>query len=623
MKHKHNISFISNVYKVEKKIIVESKNKIFCKCGNSFEFNMVYNGDGFEPVACNSCGKIYSNFKELCQLGGYRNKKVIFSRFRVYENENNITLYRYDLSAIVGLHSKKIIYKDSKSYIVFNKKRKCIYYKSGGGKFYSIALRGLIKVGFFISYPSDIFNDPSLSYYNDKIQDCITNPLDDFLNKILNFANQSDFNKIANYITLETDQTSYFTNIQDRDLNIIANKILAAISISSFPPIATIYNMKGSNFVFNLLNQGYLPALRFIKKNNPTTPLKIINQIIRAVIETNSINRRATIKESIKNGVVDSSLFVFDADNKRFFNIGMPTAGDKKTISHIKINKKTFNKIEQPFQLEIILKYLTVVLNQSDEDFMNKKPMQFEDFNTLIEKYGFDGFRTIVEFKSLNRDWLSYEFFNDTHLKHILNLKLEKDKSIDLFMYHDTLRLLHQTGRNLEEIKKLKSVASVKEMHDNLSIEAQKIKNEKYDEMIKNNMQEYTHLNCDIDGVSFEVLDSVQSLNNESAIMSHCVRTYAESVSMAKVIIFRIEDKVEKTRSTMSIRVNDDEFKFEQLKGRFNSKSTIRIIKNCIVFLNKIKADFTDSTHDLTLPTEEENPKLIEINKNIEILEEV
>ena len=100
-------------------------------------------------------------------------------------------------------------------------------------------------------------------------------------------------------------------------------------------------------------------------------------------------------------------------------------------------------------------------------------------------------------------------------------------------------------------------------------------------------MAVHKYMDSVIDDVSFIVLDKVSELNNESAEMHHCVRTYAESVADGSTIIFRIKDLSDGSRATLGTHIGHDDkaVHFTQLKSLHNSKATVRIKKAVLKFM--------------------------------------
>src|ERR1035437_9778236 len=118
----------------EKKVkYLNKREKLFCKCGNAFEFklqqtqtkiykeeddldqsNSYYNIDrdgrhykteqGFEPVTCSGCNTVYSNYENLKCIKGHSDVygNSFFSKFLCFENEKSITLYNFSKYVIIG-----------------------------------------------------------------------------------------------------------------------------------------------------------------------------------------------------------------------------------------------------------------------------------------------------------------------------------------------------------------------------------------------------------------------------------------------------------------------------------------------------------------------------------------
>ena len=193
--------------------------------------------------------------------------------------------------------------------------------------------------------------------------------------------------------------------------------------------------------------------------------------------------------------------------------------------------------------------------------------------------------------------------------------------------YNDTVRMLDIRNQSLKSFFKIKKWNDIVTLHDELYTLINLEKIEKFNEGIREFSEKYHKIkSSEINNITFNLIDDVVSLEKESKIMNHCVKSYAESLSRGRHLLFSVVDKTTGDRATLdfyNLKSNSfasfheiaeqqgveikDSWNFSQLKAKYNRKTTKRIVDTLSVFCkevldkNNITYRLDVNNYDLTL----------------------
>jgi predicted metal-dependent hydrolase len=107
-------------------------------------------------------------------------------------------------------------------------------------------------------------------------------------------------------------------------------------------------------------------------------------------------------------------------------------------------------------------------------------------------------------------------------------------------------------------------------------------------------------MNSVIGDVELTVVPTLEDLNKEGMMMSHCIYTYLDRVVNRDYIAVHVQHSISNERATLGLYRKNGSIEFDQLKGYRNSRATREMIEAVLEFLdiNKIKSQSRNS--DLT-----------------------
>lgn len=267
------------------------------------------------------------------------------------------------------------------------------------------------------------------------------------------------------------------------------------------------------------------------------------------------------------------------------------------------------------------------------------------EFCSLAKKYKLipfvnvlNEFFNIVDYHESHNYVSSYEEAKEqsVFLKHFMNIffnKLSQETretyndsyftSNSIRTYKDTIEIFKERGMGFDEIFKCKTLSDIVRIHDHWSqiISLEKMK--KFNDGIKIFSQKYSHIKeYSENDIKFKLIDNVNSLSEEGSKMKHCVKSYARGMSEGKHLIFSVKDLLNNERATLQFarKIENNgliSWTFSQLKGKYNSQSSERIISSIKLFVenlllkNSIKVNISYKEWDLVIQNEKEKSKNI------------
>ena len=187
-------------------------------------------------------------------------------------------------------------------------------------------------------------------------------------------------------------------------------------------------------------------------------------------------------------------------------------------------------------------------------------------------------------------------------------------------IYKDTIEISIDRELGFEEILKCKTPNEIQTIHDHWSQIISLEKMSKFNDGIKSFSNKYFHIKeYSENNIEFRLIDNVVSLSEEGTQMRHCVKSYARGMSEGRHLIFSVKDLSNNERATLQFgnRKESSElmsWTFEQLKGKYNSKSSERIIDSIKLFVenfllkNNIEVNITYKEWDLVKGDTEKRP---------------
>ena len=259
------------------------------------------------------------------------------------------------------------------------------------------------------------------------------------------------------------------------------------------------------------------------------------------------------------------------------------------------------------------------------------------EFCSLAKKYKLIPFVTILSEYFNIIDYHESHNYVSSHeeakkenvfVNHFMNMffkKETKDKYNDGYSrtnyirtYKDTIEIFKERGLGFDEILKCKTLLDVQRIHDHWSqiISLERMK--KFNDGIKSFSQKYSHIKeYSENDIKFKLIDNVHSLSEEGSKMKHCVKSYARGMSEGKHLIFSVKDLLNDERATLEFARKTENnglisWRFSQLKSKYNSQSSERIIASIKLFVenfllkNSIKVHISYTEWDLVIQNKKE-----------------
>jgi hypothetical protein len=582
---------------------------IYCKCGNVIKLDVncnpivpnLNNANCQTPVVCNVCEAEYKNQNSLETLGSFK-RNIIYSGFKCFESDKFIHLRHSVIKIGKSRTCDKLFTKKFNTLsVIFNKKTKAFYLINR----YSGIRR--IGLGYIKDKLCNKIND-GINFDNKQKEIESLNEISLFVEKISAFVNKKDLVKIEKeYFTLLPEQESVISDLKlsSRKNLFVFKKLQIYTSLILYPPLSTVLFTKGIDFYLKFLTlREIFPSLTLLKKKNPTKPNLIIEELLKC-----------SIKGAMKKGVFKPS-----------YNYGIHYLSvkiKKEDIDKVKITRTLYKNIKE---VDVIYFFYKQILYGNLE--------MLRVFDSFMKKYDQKSvgaiFKQMGNFNNLNLNHKNIE-----HLIKLYKIECESESILDyspgvsVHFYSDVIRMLTQLRMNENEILKHKTWSTMVEFHNFLNHRIKIIKQNGYNEKIKENLKEYRKFEMVLDGVEFKLLDSAEALELESQEMSHCVRSYAENIALNKSVIFKITDKETKDRATLEFVKRDmyelnytqktieEKLSFNQLKAKCNIQATLKIINTVIKFCKEVcKAEINDyhlKSGDLNVKKEQPEKSFIEL----------
>jgi hypothetical protein len=190
------------------------------------------------------------------------------------------------------------------------------------------------------------------------------------------------------------------------------------------------------------------------------------------------------------------------------------------------------------------------------------------------------------------------------------------ERSNFIRVYKDTIEIFREREMSFEQILKCKTKLQIEEIHDHWSQIISLERMEKFNDGIKSFSSEYYHIKEYLENdIEFILIDNVKSLSEEGSTMRHCVKSYAKGMSEGKHLIFSVKDLLNGERATLEFakKIKNNgltSWTFSQLKGKYNSQCSERIISSIKLFVenfllkNSIKVNISYKEWDLLIQNE-------------------
>ncbi len=649
------------------KTFTNHKLMFFCRCGKSFDIKssmqtsmQTYVNNVQRPKFCKSCGNSI-NKKDTIKLNREFFDNKTKRNYYCFEDEDRIQLVKFDEFTGVNLSSKKIFRKEYRSSIVFNKKSKRFYLYDSRRKFVS----KVIGVGIFnlnqtlcgflegISLGDKVcYNEDNKILMTRDIKKSLVDPLNKFYYSLLELIDKRDVKRVSEYLNdiKITSLNSNKSNVNTAREEYVKS-LFILFSIIQYPYLSNILLNNGVDVYLSTLEKS--PSVSYFKKDKPTSPIKILKEMAIGWLRFNKslickselkfyTNKKLRELKLLKESEIDK------LENNRIIkdlllriNFIENRIKNYKKISLPNTIYKKINLIGMP-KLDFVLLYMSLIETAS----FTKEEMIYliekSDINILCE--------SIISFSSENYTHphlLNFDKSLNKKVKHFLNIK--SDNTLDgimpsTFFYQDTIRMLEMRNQPLDNLFKIKKWTDIVNLHDELYTLINLEKIEKFNKGIKNFSEKYNIIKTsEINNITFNLIDDVVSLEKESKIMNHCVKSYAQSLSEGKHLLFSIFDKTTGDRATLgfsNLKSNSfsafhdiakdnglkisDHWNFSQLKAKYNKKTTQKIVDAVksfgeeILKKNNISYTMDFSNYDLVLKSNKINYGRLNINDNID-----
>jgi len=648
------------------KTFTNHKLMFFCRCGKSFDIKTPmqthiysYSIENLQcPKLCKSCGNSI-NKKDTIKLNREFFSNKTKRNYCCFEDEDRIQLVKFDEFTGVNLSSKKIFRKEYRSSIVFNKKSKRFYLYDSRNKFVS----KVIGVGIFnlnqtlhtflegISLGSKVcYNEDNKILMTRDIKKSLLDPLNKFYYSLLELIDKRDVKRVSEYLndikaaSLKSDKSINNTVKEE-----YVKSLFILFSIIQYPYLSNILFNNGVDVYLSTLEKS--PSVSYFKKDKPTSPIKILKEMAIGWLRFNKslickselkfyTNKKLRELKLLKESEIDK------LENNRIIkdlllrvNFIENRIKNYKKISLPNTIYKKISLLKMP-TLDFVLLYMSLIETAS----FTKEEMIYliekSDINILCE--------SIINFSSENYTHphlLHFDKSLNKKVKHFLSLKLDSTlEGPSTFFYQDTIRMLEMRNQPLDNLFKIKKWTDIVNLHDELYTLINLEKIEKFNKGIKKFSEKYNIIKTsEINNITFNLIDDVVSLEKESKIMNHCVKSYAQSLSEGKHLLFSIFDKTTGDRATLdfsNLKSNSfsvfhdiakdnglkisDHWNFSQLKAKYNKKTTQKIVDAVksfgeeILKKNNISYTMDFTNYDLVLKSNKINYAGLNINNNID-----
>jgi hypothetical protein len=649
------------------KTFTNHKLMFFCRCGKSFDIKTPmqthiysYSIENLQcPKLCKSCGNSI-NKKDTIKLNREFFSNKTKRNYCCFEDEDRIQLVKFDEFTGVNLSSKKIFRKEYRSSIVFNKKSKRFYLYDSRNKFVS----KVIGVGIFnlnqtlhtflegISLGSKVcYNEDNKILMTRDIKKSLLDPLNKFYYSLLELIDKRDVKRVSEYLndikaaSLKSDKSNNNNTAKEE----YVKSLFILFSIIQYPYLSNILFNNGVDVYLSTLEKS--PSVSYFKKDKPTSPIKILKEMAIGWLRFNKslickselkfyTNKKLRELKLLKESEIDK------LENNRIIkdlllrvNFIENRIKNYKKISLPNTIYKKISLLKMP-TLDFVLLYMSLIETAS----FTKEEMIYliekSDINILCE--------SIINFSSENYTHphlLHFDKSLNKKVKHFLSLKLDSTlEGPSTFFYQDTIRMLEMRNQPLDNLFKIKKWTDIVNLHDELYTLINLEKIEKFNKGIKKFSEKYNIIKTsEINNITFNLIDDVVSLEKESKIMNHCVKSYAQSLSEGKHLLFSIFDKTTGDRATLdfsNLKSNSfsvfhdiakdnglkisDHWNFSQLKAKYNKKTTQKIVDAVksfgeeILKKNNISYTMDFTNYDLVLKSNKINYAGLNINNNID-----
>jgi hypothetical protein len=601
---------------------------LFCSCGNNFQIHQKFIDKQpkiglFETIKCENCKQEYSDYTNITELSSSFNDNVINIRYRTFERENKIKLVKFMTFANVNNKTKKIFFKKVTNSIVYNKNTNRFYKINTINNKKAVTSIGIKNSFYRFEDIINLHDNNKLKCgisFNEKvikeeINDFI-NPLNSFLFKILEQIDERDYDRIFKHIEKGILSIKGEQEIREKHINFINEinysytKCLSIVSsIVILPKLANVLFLKGNDFFLDLITLDCFPIPSEIKKENLKSPKNIIDIILK---KTSINNNKYHLKDSrILFNVWDDDKVEKEQKNE---------LEQKERNNHFRIKNKKIKTFNLKNNLYNSLK------NKNDLStitFLINSNVEYDDFYYLIDLYGPE--KSLIIFNELtNSSFIQNNNYDFEILKHIFKIYIKEIRKkdfydskkhrfynyFDSYFYFDTISMCKQLNLDISEILNKKNWNDIIELHDSYTSLVNLMKMEKFQQGIKDFSKYYENIkSIKINNIEYKLIDDITSLERESSEMHHCVKSYANGLSLGKHLIFSIKNLKTQERATLefnnlffkNFQLKDNTsskyiyensiWSFSQLKGKYNQKVTKEMIETSYEFFEKLKQE--------------------------------
>ncbi len=220
------------------------------------------------------------------------------------------------------------------------------------------------------------------------------------------------------------------------------------------------------------------------------------------------------------------------------------------------------------------------------------KELEISDI-LLIRKNNIHTMNELTYLKKASRNHLNYikKYFNGKTQKYIDKYLLEHSISISYFPfteYNDYLRMAEEIGCQMERNSVL-FPKNIHEAHDNLLYQYQEFKDKEVNDGIAKEAEKLMKYKFNLDGLFIVPAMNNKELIDESRVLDHCVRTYANKVSKGETGIMFIRKEAEPEKPFVTLELKGK--KVIQVRGYKNNVSS-PLDQSVIDFVHKWERKF-------------------------------
>lgn len=621
MAKKHS-SFLVDIGKTmvdTNKISSEGKDsqRMYCKCGNTKELKSkarrllvkkhdttVEDKHSVETIKCDKCGTVYDNHNRLFLLIPDEDEIYKLS-FKTEENGKVITLFREKTFARYDSVSDKLNESIVRTdYIKFDKSsnQTTIFLDKPALDKITVQNKqsdvsniteevGLSKINrlehFFQFYDFASYDGliNVFTFFN-KIDTVVTDL--DFIKKMIPqvsyaYNNHDVFEKIdsttGDVVTYNNVESGFGGVKEEKKLNIGSylsryielSKIF--LCVADFQSITTILLTKGQVFFKEFIHSKNILPSQIYKALEATSPTKIIE--VSMNYDSNGMIKSSADKEK---EATDSSTKKISSKTLKIKPIDVDDNPD-----YLRVSPLIYKHISAPQDMEILL------------SIYRRKHLSKTDIEALFQNY--DTARIYKFYRTLEKQRIQDNAsFTLKNIKHILDRNIDdvqKGQGTDyLHLYTDTLNTMKLLELSDNYIYKIKNNKELKEVHDDLAARYGAIRDAKKAEFYKKATKELIGMNSIVGDVEMTVIPTLEDLNKEGMMMSHCIYTYLDRVVNKDYIAVHVQHTISNERATLGLFRKSGALEFDQLKGYRNSRATREMIEAVIEFMeiNKIKS---------------------------------